>query len=125
MCVRSPLMVATQIVLDAGGCHANSRLGTNSDRPSDVMMRNRLKRSASSSSSNWWISISSLNVNPHRPRRSRDDAGGVVFVEGVQILALLLGDGLALGHRDLPDLVLVRLAAALLGLDRVLAQDAR
>src|SRR3954467_5830585 len=62
--------------------------------------------------------------NPHAPRRPRDDPGGVVVVEGVQVLALFLGDGLALLHRQLADLGLVRLAAALLGLDGVLQQDA-
>ena len=48
----------------------------------------------------------------------------MVFVEGVQVLDLLLRDGLALRHRHFADLILVRLAGALLGLDGVLEQDA-
>src|SRR5439155_7219137 len=69
--------------------------------------------------------LSAFNRNPHRPRRSRDDLGGGVFVEGVEVFALLLGDRFALGHADFADLVLVRLAAAFLGLHRVLQKHAR
>jgi hypothetical protein len=43
--------------------------------------------------------------------------GGLVFVEGVHVLDLDLGHLTALGHGDLADLVLVRLAGALLRLD--------
>src|SRR5207249_1991015 len=69
--------------------------------------------------------LSAFNRDPHRPRRSRDDLGGGVFVEGVEVFALLLGDRFALGHADFADLVLVRLAAAFLGLHRVLQKHAR
>src|SRR5437867_1757935 len=97
-------------------------------------MRKGRKGLASQSSSNWSMStgmfyqkdasISSFDRNPHRPRRPCNDASRVVFVEGVEVFDLFLRDRLALGHRDLADLVLVRFAAALLGLDGVLQQDA-
>src|SRR5512133_1703842 len=67
---------------------------------------------------------STFDGNSHRPRRSRDNPGGVIFVKRVEVFALLLCDGLALRHRDFADLVLIRLAAALLGLDQILEHDA-
>ncbi len=41
-----------------------------------------------------------------------NDASALVVVEAVQVFAFFFGDLLTLGHRNLADLVLVRLAAA-------------
>src|SRR5207253_402738 len=61
----------------------------------------------------------------HRAGGAGDRAGGLLHVEGVHVRELLLGDLLAVGHRELlADLVLVRLARALLGAGGLGQQDA-
>src|SRR5438128_1572990 len=117
----------TYIVRPAGWIHANAGSFTVATFPSEVKIVNG--RNGRSSSFILIFSTMprtglSFNRYPHRPRRPRDDPAGGVFVEGVEVLAFLLGELLALGHRDLADLVLVGLATALLGLDEVLQQHA-
>src|SRR4051812_21681709 len=70
------------------------------------------------------VTYLAFDRDPHRSRRPGDDLGGGVLVEGVQVLALLFGNRAALSQRELTDLRLVRLARTLLGLHRILEQDA-